>query len=371
MNSSEQHRNTFAVIMAGGVGTRFWPMSRSARPKQFLDILGTGRSLIQMTYERLVKLVPAENIVVVTQERYRGLVAEHLPALPAENVLCEPFMRNTAPCIAYANHWVAARTADPADTAMIVAPADHLILDESGFLEIASVGLDLTRNTQQLVTLGIKPSRPDTGYGYIQFEDLEGAADSRVRAVKTFTEKPNLELAEQFLASGDFYWNSGIFIWSLANIQAAFDAHLPDMQALFEERASDFATEAEGAAIASIYGDCENISIDYGVMEKAPNVAVVLSDFGWSDLGTWGSVHEKLPLDEAGNGVAGVTLDAQDASGNVIVSDIPGKLVAVRGLENFIVVDTADALLVCPKAEEQWIKQLVTRLKVDRGEPII
>ena len=369
MTNTQQ--NTYAVIMAGGVGTRFWPMSRSARPKQFLDILGTGRSLIQMTYDRLAQLVPTDNILVVTQERYRGLVGEHLPALPAENVLCEPFMRNTAPCIAYANHWVAAKAGNQADAAMIVAPADHLILDEPGFVEIASLGLELTRNTQQLVTLGIKPSRPDTGYGYIQFEGLEGATDDRIRAVKTFTEKPSLEIAEQFLASGDFYWNSGIFIWSLNNIQAAFDAHLPDMQNLFAEKATDFATPNESAAIAAIYSDCENISIDYGVMEKAPNVAVVLSDFGWSDLGTWGSLHEKLDRDERGNGMAGVELDAQDASGNVVVSDRKGKLVALRGLENFIVVDTEDALLVCPKSEEQWIKQLVTRLKVDRGEPMV
>lgn len=371
MTTSTPDNNTYAVIMAGGVGTRFWPMSRSARPKQFLDILGTGRSLIQMTFDRLEQLVPAENILVVTQERYRALVGEHLPALPAENVLCEPFMRNTAPCIAYANHWVAAKTSNPSEAAMIVAPADHLILDEPSFLDIARVGLNLTRSTQQLVTLGIKPSRPDTGYGYIQFEDLEGATDDRIRAVKTFTEKPNLELAESFLSSGDFYWNSGIFIWSLANIQAAFEAHLPDMQALFAERADDFATEAESAAIAAIYADCENISIDYGVMEKAPNVAVVLSDFGWSDLGTWGSLHEKLPLDDVGNGTSGAVLDAEDAAGNVVVSDAKGKLIALRGLDNFIVVDTEDALLVCPKAEEQWIKQLVTRLKVDRGEPMV
>ena len=367
----KQLENTFAVIMAGGVGSRFWPMSRSARPKQFLDILGTGRSLIQMTFDRLAHLVPADHILVVTQERYRSLVAEHLPTLPAENVLCEPFMRNTAPCIAYANHWVAAKSKNPSEAAMIVAPADHLILDESGFLEIARLGLELTLETEQLVTLGIKPSRPDTGYGYIQFEDLEGASDSRIRSVKTFTEKPNLELAESFLASGDFYWNSGIFIWSLNNIQSAFEEHLPDMQHLFTERADAFATAAEAEAISTIYSDCDNISIDYGVMEKAPNVAVVLSDFGWSDLGTWGSLHEKLTLDEMGNGIAGAKLDAQDAAGNVVVSDQKGKLIALRGLDNFIVVDTEDALLICPKTEEQWIKQLVTRLKVDRGEPMI
>lgn len=363
------NQNTYAVIMAGGIGSRFWPMSKESCPKQFLDILGTGRSLIQMTFDRLARLVPAENILVVTQERYRELVAEHLPELPSENTLCEPFMRNTAPCIAYANHWIANKAgADAADAAVIVAPSDHLILKEDDFLEIAQVALNHTRETTHLVTLGIHPSRPDTGYGYIQFEDLPNVDDQRIRMVKTFTEKPQLELAEQFLASGDFYWNSGIFIWSLANITSAFEAHLPEMQGLFEEHAADFATEREAATIRGIYGECENISIDYGIMEKAPNVAVVLSDFGWSDLGTWGSLHEKLPQDANGNGSAGVYLEITDAEGNVVVSDATAgkKLVALRGLDNFIVVDTQDALLICPKAEEQWIKQLVTQMKAGK-----
>ena len=367
----EHTSHTYAVIMAGGVGTRFWPMSRSAQPKQFLDILGTGRSLIRMTFDRLNRRIPADQILVVTQERYRDLVAEHLPELPAENVLCEPFMRNTAPCIAYANHWVAAKAGAAADqAALVVAPADHLILDESGFLETMDLALEVTRTTQQLVTLGIKPSRPDTGYGYIQFEDATDGQDERIRHVRTFTEKPNLELANEFLASGDFYWNSGIFVWSLANITAAFDAHLPDMQALFHERAEAFATPEEGAAIATIYGECENISIDYGIMEKAPNVAVVLSDFGWSDLGTWASLYEKLPHDADENGVANIDLQATDSTGNVIVAG-KKKLVALRGLNGFIVVDTPDALLICPKHEEQWVKELVTTLKVDRGEPTV
>ena len=365
MNSS-----TYAVIMAGGIGSRFWPMSKESQPKQFLDILGTGRSLIQLTFDRLNRLVPAENILVVTQERYRELVSEHLPDLPAENTLCEPFMRNTAPCIAYANHWIANKAGDHAsEAAVIVAPSDHLILKEDDFLEIAEVALHHTRNTSQLVTLGIRPSRPDTGYGYIQFEDLPEASDERIRMVKTFTEKPQLDLAEQFLASGDFYWNSGIFIWSLDNITAAFESHLPDMQSLFQEHASDFGTPSEPATIQSIYGDCENISIDYGIMEKANNVAVVLSDFGWSDLGTWGSLHEKLPLDDAGNGTTGVRLVAHEAAGNVIASNIKSsekKLIALRGLNDFIIVDTEDALLICPKSEEQWIKQLVTQLKTSK-----
>jgi len=362
--------HTYAVIMAGGVGTRFWPMSRSAKPKQFLDILGTGRSLIRMTFDRLNQRIPADQILVVTQERYRNLVAEHLPEMPAENVLCEPFMRNTAPCIAYANHWVAAKAGNAAkDTALVVAPADHLILDEAGFLEMMDLALEVTRNTDQLVTLGIKPSRPDTGYGYIQFEDTT-AVDPRIRKVRTFTEKPNLELANQFLASGDFYWNSGIFVWSLENISAAFQTHLPDMQRLIQRQANAFATPAEQEAIQGIYSDCENISIDYGIMEKAPNVSVLLSDFGWSDLGTWASLYEKLPHDSAENGTANIDLQAQASHGNVIVAD-SNELVALRGLDGFIVVDTPDALLICPKTDEQWVKELVNTLKIERGEPFV
>lgn len=361
---------TYAVIMAGGIGSRFWPMSRESQPKQFLDILGTGESLIQMTFSRLKRIVPAENMVVVTQERYRQMVQEHLPELPAENILCEPFMRNTAPCIAYANHWIAQKAGAHADeVSIIVAPSDHLILEEDEFIEILELACAHTIETNHLVTLGIKPSRPDTGYGYIQFEDLPDVQDNRIRLVKTFTEKPQLDLAEQFLSSGDFYWNSGIFIWSLNNITAAFEKFLPDMQELFQERATDFRTSEESRAIQSIYGDCENISIDYGIMEKAPNVAVVLSDFGWSDLGTWGSVHEKLEADAHGNGAAGADLLSVEASGNVVAasSGSTKKLIAIRGLNDFIIVDTPDALLICPKAEEQWIKQLVTELKTRKS----
>ncbi len=370
--------STWAVIMAGGAGTRFWPMSRAARPKQFLDMLGTGRSLIQMTCDRLQRRIPLEHVLVVTQERYRELVAEHLPDLPPENILCEPFMRNTAPCIAFANHVVAARTGGAADVALVVAPADHLILDELGFLDVLDRALEHTRSTAHLVTLGIRPTRPDTGYGYIQFEDLQGVEDPGIRSVKTFTEKPTFDLATEFLASGDFYWNSGIFVWSLANISAAFEQHLPGMYSLFHERAEGFGSRepAELAAVAAaVYPDCENISIDYGVMEKARNVAVILSDFGWSDLGTWGSVHDKLSADDAGNGTAAVDLWATDARGNVVAAEVGPdrreKLIAIRGLSDFIVVDTPDALLICPKSEEQWIKTLVTSLKVDRGEPYV
>ena len=342
-------------------------MSRSAEPKQFLDILGTGRSLIRMTFDRLEKLVPADRILVVTNARYRDQVASHLPDMPVENILCEPFMRNTAPCIAYANAVIAER--DP-EASVVVAPSDHLILDESGFLDVCRTALDTTRNTTSLVTLGIQPTRPDTGYGYIQYEEPHDDAKPEVRPVKTFTEKPDLATAETFVASGEFCWNSGIFVWSLSNIQAAFEAHLPDMLAEFAD--ADLSNTTE---LNAVYGNCENISIDYGIMEKASQVQVVLCDIGWSDLGTWGSLKEKLDTDDQDNAFAHVRVRAVDATNNLIVgspsSDAPQKLVALKGLNGFIVVDTPHALLVCPASDEQWIKELVGDLKRDEGEPLV
>jgi mannose-1-phosphate guanylyltransferase len=360
--------HTYAVIMAGGIGSRFWPMSRSAEPKQFLDILGTGRSLIRMTFDRLEKLVPADRILVVTNARYRDQVATHLPEMPVENILCEPFMRNTAPCIAYANAVIASR--DP-EAAVVVAPSDHLIVDEQGFLDVCMTALDTTRNTTSLVTLGIQPTRPDTGYGYIQYEEPHDEDQPEVRPVKTFTEKPDLATAEAFLASGEFCWNSGIFVWSLSNIQAAFETHLPDMLAEFAD--ADLSNPAE---LNAVYGNCDSISIDYGIMEKASHVQVVLCDIGWSDLGTWGSLKEKLDSDADGNASAHVRVRAVDARNNLVVGS-PGstegakKLVALKGLDGYIVVDTPHALLVCPATDEQWIKELVGDLKRDEGEPLV
>ena len=278
---------TYAVIMAGGVGSRFWPMSRSARPKQFLDILDRGRSLIQMTADRLSPRIPLDRTYIVTNARYKADILAQLPGIPEDQILCEPFMRNTAPCLAYAAHRIAARDAS---ATMVVAPADHLIEDEAGFLAVLEVAVQRASESNQLLTLGITPTRPDTGYGYIQFEDLPGAEDGRMRQVKTFTEKPHLELAEQFLASGDFCWNAGIFVWSVQTILDRFEAQLPDLHALFEERKADLGTDREADAILAIYGAAENISIDYGIMETAPNVGVVLGEYGWSDLGTWGSL---------------------------------------------------------------------------------
>ena len=361
------HDHTYAVIMAGGVGSRFWPMSRSGSPKQFLDILDRGRTLIQMTADRLEPMLPYDRMYVVTNVRYKEEVMAQLPQLPEDQILCEPFMRNTAPCLAYAHHRIAQK--DPEAT-IIVASADHLIEDEEGFRDVLGVAVRQASETSQLLTLGITPTRPDTGYGYIQYEELPGAFDERLQQVKTFTEKPNKELAEQFISSGDFCWNSGIFIWSLTTIQDRFADQLPDLQALFLERASDLGTDKEAEAVLSIFGAAENISIDYGIMEGAPNVGVVLGDFGWSDLGTWGSLYEKLEKDADGNALSGVNFMGDGASGLTVAAE-GGKLVVAKGLRDFIVVDTPDALLLCPRSEEQWVKQLVSQLKTDHGEPLV
>ena len=356
--------HNFAVIMAGGIGSRFWPMSRTGYPKQFHDILGTGRTLIQMTYDRLRLLVPAENIYVVTNKQYADLVLEQLPALKGEQVLCEPFMRNTAPCIAYANFTIARRDAA---ARIIVAPADHLITQEAVFVETIRLALEETAATHNLLTLGLTPTRPDTGYGYIQFIEDDTTEDARIKSVRTFTEKPNLELAVTFLESGDFLWNSGIFVWSLANIQRAFEQHLPDMYQLFDAGSVAFGTPDEAGIVEEIYGECENISIDYGIMEKAPNVKVVQSAFGWSDLGTWGSLYTLVDKDEQHNAVVGKMVRAHQSERNMVYA--PGKrLVVLQGIDDCIVVDTPDALLICKKADEQKIKIIVNELKISKDD---
>lgn len=354
----------YCVIMAGGVGSRFWPMSKSSLPKQFHDILGVGRTLIQMTYDRFLQVCPKENILVVTNERYKELVLEQLPALTPEQVLCEPFMRNTAPCVAYASFWIADRAAD---ANIIVAPSDHLILRDQEFQEIMEISLNQAEQSGNLVTLGIKPTRPDTGYGYIQWADDAQATNPLVKRVKTFTEKPDLELAKDFLESGDFYWNSGIFIWSLPSIMNALENYLPEMFRAFSEGQGLYATAEEKAFIERIYPTCENISIDYGIMEKAKNVSVVLSDFGWSDLGTWGSLHTHLHHDEHQNGVVGKQVVLYNSADNVV--HVPNdKLAVLHGLNGYIVVDTKDVLLICKKQDEQKIKQFVNDIKINKGE---
>ncbi len=355
--------HNFCIIMAGGIGSRFWPMSRTANPKQFHDVLGTGQTLLQQTFERFLAICPPENIYIVTNAQYQDLVLEQLPEIKPDQVLLEPSRRNTAPCIAYANHKIKLR--DP-QAAVVVAPSDHLVLKTNAFLKTIDTALTQARNSGYLVTLGIKPSRPDTGYGYIQFTDEADSSNPDVKRVKTFTEKPDIELAREFLRSGDFYWNSGIFIWTLPSIMDAFRKFLPEVDELFEEITPYYNTPEEAERIANVYSVCESISIDYGIMEKADNVNVVLSDFGWSDLGTWGSLFTHITKDGHNNAVNGKNVMMQLSKDNMV--HVPeNKLVVIHGLDDYIVVDTDDVLMICPKEEEQKIKQIVTDLKASKN----
>lgn len=354
--------------MAGGVGTRFWPMSRTPHPKQFLDVLGTGKTLIQQTYDRFQKVCPPENIFVVTNESYRELVKEQLPALSNAQIICEPSRKNTAPCVAYAAFRLSAINPD---ANMVVAPSDHLILNTEGFVSVINKALETTAKHDVLCTLGIKPSRPDTGYGYIQFNEQEFLNGSgEVRKVKTFTEKPDLDMAKQFLASGDFLWNSGIFIWSAKSILSAFRDHASEMFQVFGEGKTLYNTPAEEAFIKKAYTVCKNISIDYAVMEKAKNVYVLAADIGWSDLGTWGSLYEYADKNKDGNTIIGKNVVTYDTK-NCIVNVPKDKLVVLEGLEDYIVVESDGILLVCRKTEEQKIKLIVNDVTISKGEKFV
>ena len=360
-----QNKNHYVAIMAGGIGSRFWPMSRTALPKQFLDVLNTGKTLVQWTYERYAKFIPAENIFIVTSEEYVDIVKKQLPKLPVENILAEPSKKNTAPCIAYISFKLAQMNPD---AKCIVAPSDHLILEEDRFQSIALQALDFVDNIKALATLGIQPTHPNTGYGYIQFEGLEVAKD--VYKVKTFTEKPDLEIAKTFLASGDFLWNAGIFAWKISNILTAFEKYQPEMFELFDQEKLHFNTASENAAIQRIYPLCTNISIDIAIMEKANNVYVMPASFGWSDLGTWNSAYENMEKDYLGNAVASDNVIVIDAT-KCMINSPKDKLVLVQGLDDFIVIDTKDVLLICSKDKEQSIKEYVAEVKRNKGDKYI
>jgi len=359
-------KDFYAVIMAGGIGSRFWPISRTAHPKQFIDILGTGKTLIQNTYDRFLKIVPAENIYIVTNDIYRDLVKEQLPDISDSQVLGEPVMRNTAPCIAYACHKISLLNPN---ASIVVAPSDHLILDTDEFVKNINDSLKAALEHQCLITLGIKPSRPDTGYGYIQFNSSTIA--DNFHKVKTFTEKPNLELAKTFIQSGDFLWNAGIFVWSAAAILKAFARHLPEMNDIFKEGDNVFNTPAEQAFIQNAYYQCTNISIDYGIMEKADNVYVLPTDFGWSDLGTWASVYELADKDYVGNAVIPSEKVIMYDSSNCMVNVPKDKLVILQGLEDYIVVEANNTLMICQKGQEQAVKQVVADVKARFGTEYI
>ncbi len=341
--------NTYVAIMAGGVGSRFWPASREALPKQFLDILGMGKSLLQLTFERFTRLVPAENILIVTNARYADLVKEQLPVLADQQIIAEPSRNNTAPCIAFAAFKLQAL--DPA-AKMIVAPSDHLILKEEEFLNRLSMALEFTANEEALVTLGIQPTRPDTGYGYIQYD---ASSDREVKKVLKFTEKPPLESAEKYVASGDYLWNAGIFIWKAADVLKAFECHASEIFNILSTGREAYNTPGEADFIKEAYPTTPSISVDYAIMEQASNVYTLPADIGWSDLGTWASLHENSSKDDHRNRVSGGQHLIKDTS-NTLIRVPKGKLVVVKGLENFIIVDEEDVLLIWPKSEEQSIK---------------
>ena len=356
------NENNYVAIMAGGIGSRFWPVSRLDYPKQFLDLLNLGKTLIQSTYDRFAKYIPNENIYVVTSLQYKKIVEEQLPQLRPENILCEPSRKNTAPCIAYVSYKLHQLNAK---SNLICAPADHLILDDTSFRKVSLEALEFTEKNNALITLGIKPLSPNTGYGYIQHEQY--AVSDNIYKVKTFTEKPDIELAKKFIISGDFLWNAGIFVWRTESIIMAFEKHLPEMHEIFDGAKKELITSGERAAIDLIYPQCVNISIDYGILEKANNVYVIPSAFGWSDLGTWGSAYENLEKDNLENAVAGDNVILFDSTKNMIHSH-NDKLILLQGLDDFIVVDTEDVLLVCKKEQEQHIKEYVAEIKRNKGD---
>jgi len=365
------NKNNYCVIMAGGVGSRFWPLSRMNHPKQFLDIMGVGKTLIQQTFDRFSKIVPRENIIIVTNEMYKDITMEQLE-IKEKQVLCEPMRKNTAPCIAYANFRI---LKENPNANIVVAPSDHIVNNDTEFLRVVQQALDFTASRNVLLTIGIKPSRPDTGYGYIQVINDNGNTGvdipyPELKKVKTFTEKPELNMAKIFCESGEFFWNSGMFFWSLQSIMQAFDMYMPNVNSMFQTCMEQLGTDNEPEKVANIYAQCKNISIDYAIMEKADNVYVLCADFGWSDIGTWGSLYANQRKDKKQNAVVGNNVFLYDTKGCEI-NILQNKLAVIQGLENVIVVQTDDVLLICKKDEEQRIKDFVNNVKLEKGEGYI
>lgn len=347
------NKDLYVVLMAGGAGVRFWPYSRNAKPKQFLDVLGTGKTLLQSTYERFLPICPPENIYVVTHEQHTDIVKKQLPQLGEEQILCEPMRKNTAPCIAYASFKIAAKNKD---AIIVVSPSDHLILKEDAFLTVISNAVVEASDQKKLITLGITPTRPETGYGYIQFHQ----ENSFIKRVKTFTEKPELSLAKTFVESGDFVWNGGIFIWGVNAIIEAFEKYVPEMAEVFDELIGEGASE-DKEALAATYSQCKSISIDYAILEKADNVFVCLGDFSWSDLGSWNSIHEISKQDENQNVIDAnaLTYDTQ----NSIIKGSKDKLIIVDGLVGYLVAEFNDVFIVCKKDNEAQFRKYVNDVK--------
>ncbi|MBU3821186.1 mannose-1-phosphate guanylyltransferase [Flavobacteriaceae bacterium XHP0103] len=355
------NKNYYAILMAGGVGSRFWPVSTESFPKQFHDMLGTGDTLIQKTFQRLANLIPKENIFILTNEKYNDLVLEQLPEVSQRQVVLEPAMRNTAPCILYASLKI--QKENP-DAVMIVAPSDHWIEDVDAFSKNVKEAFDFCENNDALVTLGIQPTFPNTGYGYIEFDK---SATGTIKSVNQFREKPDYETAKSFIAQGNFLWNAGIFMWSVKSVVEAFKANQPNLYALFENGMHAYNTDGEDEFILRNYPKADNISVDYAIMEKSKNVSVIAAEFDWNDLGTWGSLYDKLKKDENNNAVVNAKTLVEDASGNMIRTK-GKKVVVVDGLNDYIIVDKDEVLLIFPKSKEQDIKKVLQKVKDTYGE---
>jgi mannose-1-phosphate guanylyltransferase len=358
--STAMNNNTYVAIMAGGIGSRFWPASRTAHPKQFLDIMGVGKSLIRLTFERFLKLCPAENIFIVTNKQYKDLVKKHLPELTDNQILTEPSRNNTAPCIAYTAFKL--RSLNP-EANMVVAPSDHIILKEDEFIKTLQTGLAFTKDNDALLTLGIQPSRPDTGYGYIEVENAsqEQATSNTPLPVVSFREKPDRPTAEQYLAAGHYFWNAGIFLWKVEHILNAFEKYATEIHTILGAGENHYNTASEQEFIDQAYPTTPSISVDYAIMENADNIYTLPSDFGWSDLGTWASLHAESQKDEAQNVIQGENIHAFGLK-NSLVRAPKDKLVVVGGLDDFIIIDEGDILLIWPKDKEQEIKAIVKKL---------
>ena len=361
-----KNKNNFCIIMAGGSGTRFWPISTNKMPKQYHDILGIGKTLIQMTFERVVAIIPEENIYIITNKKYKDLTLEQLPQIRRDQVIVEPYARNTAACNLYGALKI--HKINP-EAKILVTPSDHIITNELNFIETIQFALEKTEDDDKLITLGINPTNPNTGYGYIQYDISE--KQEKLKKVRLFTEKPDVEIAKSFLASGDFVWNSGIFIWSAKNILAAFSTHLTEMYDSFIEIEHDLNTPLEKESIKKLYSHTQNISIDYGILEKSSSVFVIPSSFGWSDLGTWGSLYEKSEKDSKKNVKLNSFVLLDNCEGNLIKAN-PNKIIIVKDLKNYTIVDTENVLMIIPLDADQEVKNYVNKLKLDKkGENYI
>lgn len=358
------NKNDYCVIMGGGIGSRFWPFSRKNLPKQFLDFFGTGRSLLQQTFDRFQKIIPVENIFIVTNELYGNLVREQLPEINPDQILLEPTRRNTAPCIAWASYHI--RAINP-NANIVVAPSDHLILKEEEFLDAVKKGLNFVDGSGKLLTLGLKPNRPETGYGYIQIADEK---EGDFCKVKTFTEKPELELAKVFVESGEFYWNSGLFLWNVNTVIKAFESLIPEISGRLGQDVDVYCTEKEKNYISENFPACPNVSIDIGVMEKADNVFVLLGDFGWSDLGTWSSLYDLSPKDKDRNVILNSQALMYNCEGNIVV--LPeNKLAVIQNLDGYLIAESNNVLLICKKEEESAIRKFVNDVQIKLGEDYV